>query len=681
MDQLPPILDVQMTGFPFSEKHALNEKENSLDPSLDSLLLQGEMLLLKGELFKGIELFEQVLKNQPSDPLIFFRQGLALLEYGSEEKKEKILLLASKKFKSAALLSPDQFDIWVSWANTFLLLAKITQEYHFYLEAAEKYRKAIDLSGDQSPDVLSELYWDFGIVSARLAEHSGEAIDLQNTLDIFQKAASLQEHLPANFWNDYGKACLKLASCINDTRLYVKAINCFKHAVSQSVSCHEGWSFLASALESLYHHTHDEDHFSQANECFATASQLRPQDVTLWLNWAKFLCHSGRRNQDAKRLRTAIEKCHRAHACTPNHPLIMAVWAEALSLLGHLSDRLDLIYEAQNKISDASQLEPDIPEIWRSYGVCLFTLGHYFNDTDYYYQAIEKFQNGLSIDRTCDSLWHEIGAAYGVIATLENDPSAFDLARRFYNRAINLNPCSYYIFDHALMLSKFSEIEHQQKWLEDAVIEFERALNLQKNAVYLHPDWLFHYACALDALGDFHEEDSYYQRAVEIFSHVLMIDPDFPRVHHHLALAFSHLGELTGEVEYFYRAVHYFRLAAKHEEENDQVILDWGITLINIAEHIKGTSDSDIFFREAEHKLTQAARLGNLQAYYHLACLYSLLNQFDKSLRFIEKADEFESLPPIEEMLQDDWLEGVRNTIDFREFLSELEKRPYLHES
>jgi len=667
-------------GFSYPEEHSIKEDEHVLDPSLDSLLIQGEMLLLKGEFFQGLELFDQVLKKQSSDPLVYFRQGLALLEYGTEEKKEKVLLLACKKFKSAALLNPTEFDIWVSWAGALLLLAKMTQEYHFFLDAAEKFHKAIELSKDQSPDVLSELYWDYGVVSARLAEHSGEAVDLQNTLDIFQKAATVQENLPANFWNDYGKVCLTLASCINDSRLYVKAINCFKHAVSQSTSCHEGWSFLAKALESLYQHTHDEDHFSQANECYAAASQLRPQDIQLWLNWAKFLCCCGRRNQDTKRLRTAIEKCHRAHACHPNHPLVMAVWAEALALLGSLSDRLDLIYEAQNKISDASQLEANLPEIWRSYGVCLSALGHYFNDTDYYYQAIEKFQNGLSINRTCHSLWHEIAVAYGIVAVLEGDFSAFELSHRFYLKAIGLHSSSYYIFDFALMLSKFGETINQQNWLEEAVVEFERCLSIQKNAVYLHPDWLFHYACTLDMLGDFHEEDSYYLRAVEIFSHVLMIDPDFPQVHHHMALAFSHLGELTGEIEHFYRSIHYFRLAAKHEEENDQIILDWGITLINIAEHIRDTSDSDAFFREAEHKLAQAARLGNLQAYYHLACLYSILGQFDKSLSFIEKADEFESLPPLEEMLQDDWLEGLRNTVDFREFLNELEKKPYLHE-
>ena len=154
-------------------------------------------------------------------------------------------------------------------------------------------------------------------------------------------------------------------------------------------------------------------------------------------------------------------------------------------------------------------------------------LGHYFDDCDYYYQAIEKFQEGLSIDRTCHRHWHAIGWTYALLGDLESNPETLELSLRFFQKAIDLHSSTYYIFDYASALSKLGEMTHEQHWLEEAVTQFERLLNLQKNAIYLHPDWLFQYACTLDALGDFYEEEFYYLRAIEIFSHVLMVDPDF----------------------------------------------------------------------------------------------------------------------------------------------------------
>lgn len=644
----------------------------------EALLAQGEMRLLQKDLI-GVELFQKAAEIEPNNCELFIQQGLALFEYGCEEKQEKILLLASKKLKTASQINGQEFRVWQVWGDILSHLGKMTGEYHYFLDAKEKYSKAISLSSGQSQEFLSDLYWENGLVWKQIANHSGEAFDLQFAVESFNKATQHSDQLPAEFWNAYGQSCLDLAKQINDIRLYVKAINCFKHSISSSSS--EGWLLLAGALQMLYGHTHDEDHFSQANECFSAAAQFHPQeDAELWYNWAKFLCEAGRRHQDLKKLRSCIEKCHRAHACNPEHFLAMGVWAEALAIIGELTERLDLIVEAQNKISEASQMAPEHPDIWFSFGMCLLSFARYYNEPDYYYQAIEKFQEGLSIDRTCYRHWHAIGNIYATLGAFDGDVESYERACRFYLKAIDLYPSSFYIFDYALTLSKLGEITEEQKWFEEAVIQFERALNMQKNAIYIHPDWLFHYATTLDALGDYYEDKSYYTRAIEILSHVLMIDPDFPFIHHRLALANSHLGDLLEESDHYYRSVHHYRLAAKHEEENDQILLDWGVTLLSLSQYIQDSPETDQFFREAEHKLTQAAKLGNLQAFYNLGCLFSLQGQHEKSIRFLEKADAFQALPPIEDILEDDWLDGVRGTSEFQAFLMQLEKRPNLHE-
>ncbi len=641
----------------------------------DSLLVQGETALLSGDFSFGIECFDAALKLDPDNARLYYAQGLSLFEFGSREGREKALPIASKKFKAAMQLNPKDFAVWQAWGSLLCTLGMNSGEHHYFQEAKEKLNTAVSLSENQSRDTLSELYWDLGIVSTHLAEHSEEALDWHQAIEVFQLAHSFNEKIPADFWKNYGDACLKFAAQINDARFLMKAIHCFKTAIAAESNDCKTWGLLADALQKQYGHTHDEDHFSQCSEAYSIAAQIQPQDATNWLNWARFLCDSAKRVADVRRLRHCIEKCHRAFALNANEPLILAIWGEALALLGNYTDRLDLIYDGQNKISQAIEMQSEDPEIWYSYGICMQAFGHYFDDLDYYYQAIEKFQSGLSIDRTRHRHWHAIGWTYSLLGDNENDPETLELSLHFFQKALDLHTSTYYLFDYATALSKLGESTHEQQWLEKALNQFERLLSLQKNAPYLHPDWLLQYASTLDALGDFYEEEFYYLRAIETFTHVLMIDPDFYHVHHHLGLALSHLGELNGEVDHFHRAAHHYRLSLKNDEENDNVLLDWATALIHIASRSHDSSEADQIYCDAEHKLQSAVRLGNQQAYYQLACLNSIMGECEKGMLCLQKARANDALPPVDELLQDDWLDNLRSTGEFQEFLSELDHR------
>jgi len=639
----------------------------------EELISSGECLLLEGHLAKAQESFtkaEEIIGK--AHPALYYRQALSLFEYGSEEGEEQVLLLACKKFKKAYQLDPHCFDQLVAWGNALTLLGERMEQHHFYLEAKDKYEKALGLSQDSA-----ELFWDYGVVWYHLGNQSGEASDLQNGLKAFERATEMSDHLSSEFWIDYGATTLLLSTKLYDTRLIVKAVNCFKRAVCENESCYDGWSCLAEALQKLYEHTHEEDHFNQANECFSKAAKIAPHESDLWLEWAQFHLHGAVQNGDVKRLRSCLEKCHRAYACDGENPEVLSVWGEALALLGMHTERLDLIHEAENKVYSALELSEDNPLIWHSFGVCLYSFGVYYKDPDYFFQAIEKFQAGLSIDRTYDLLWHEMGKTYFDVGVLKDDPALVQQSLKFLEKALTLSPSTRRHVDYARALSKLGEMSGEQKWLESALYHFEIAMGWQKNAIYLHPDWMFSYATTLDLLGDCHEEEKYYTQAIDLLSHVLMVDPDYPLLHHKLAQTLCHLGELVGEIDYFYRAVHHLRLNLKHEEENDQIILDWGIALIHIAQHTPILTDIEPLMQEAEQKLILAATLGNTFAYYHLSCLYSLFGQYEKAMHFLHKAAKFQSLPPLEELFADEWLDDLRATSLFQEFLSH---NPNLHE-
>lgn len=348
-----------------SNELLINAQEQKIGESFQK---QGELRLLHGDL-SGIQFFDLAVQLNPNDPKLFLDQGLSIFEFATEHNNKKSLLLASKRFKAAVKLNPFYFEAWQAWGHCLYILGKSFQEHHYFIESEQKYKKALKLSIGQSDDVLTDLYWNYGCIWSHISDNSKEPSDMHLALDSFNKAAKLQDDLSPEFWHDYGSICLKLGMKLNDLRFFFKSINCYKNAVSISISSYDSWFHLACCLKTLYSFTHDEDHFSQANECFSTAAQLNSKDPNLWLNWAKILNISGRLIKDPKRLRSAIEKCRRAQSQNSCCPYVVAIWSEALAVLGLLNDKVDLIYEAQNKVLDIIEKHPNIPQLYHALGL------------------------------------------------------------------------------------------------------------------------------------------------------------------------------------------------------------------------------------------------------------------------------------------------------------------------
>lgn len=654
---------------------SIHELKKSKDYSAlsNSLLQKGEFRLLHGDK-EGIEYFEMAAKLDPQNPQLFLQQGLALFEYGSSEENDEGLTLASKRFKIATTLDPYCFQAWHLWANTLYFLGKRRREPSYFTNALKKYEKAMELSEGQAPDVIADLHWDLADLWSVLAKRSGEINDYHYAIKAYERASNFQDDLAPEFWINFGNIYLVMGKKTNDTRLLLKAIHCYKNAVSIKISFAEGWLLLATALKTLYSYTHDEDHFSQASECFSTALQLSKKNSNAYLEWARLLLDSGAIFKDVKKIRACIDKCFKAYRLDKSNPYITAVWAEALALLGSYTERLELIHEARGKIEPLVDEHED-PEVFYAYGMCFYALGAYYKDLDYYYQALEQFQEGLSINRAHHRLWYAMASSSFAAALLDHDEKSYERSLHFYEQALNLKKSSLCHSHYAMCLLKYGEMDHDKQTIELSVHHFEEALNLQKNAAYIHTDWIFYYASALDQLAGFLESDHHYVKAIDLLNHILMLKPEFPQIHFQLALTYSHYAELTSEPEIFQRAIHHYRVANQKEKENDQIILDWALTLVNLGDLLENDAESDQILREAEYKMIQAAKLGNTQAYYTLSCLYSLIGDLDNALRLLEKAKAFDALPSVEEILEDDWLDNLRETEEFQDFLNSLESK------
>ncbi len=389
-------------------KNLAKDKKKKL---ASELLSKAEDLLLKEDL-SAIKFFNEAAQLDPTNPLIWYRQGLAFFEYGSSSNNEKAYHLASKNFKIAVSLDSEIFDFWWAWGNVLFVLATSKDENHYFLEAKKKFKHAIGLSKNQNEDILSELYWDYGLILTHISDHSGEAIDLKQAIEAFQKSIIHQNDPSAAFFYDYGNAYLKMGYLINETNIYLQAIDYFKLAIEKSKKYIDASVATAQAYTQLYINTLNEDYFNLANKHFEISIEINPLDSEIWLDWANILAESGKLNKDTKKLRACIEKCIRAHRRNKQNHLVIGTWVEALSLLGAYTNRLDLIIEAESKIMKATDLYSDESDLWFSAGICQKAFSIYYSDFDYDYFAIDKFQIGLSLDRTNAELWFEIASSH-----------------------------------------------------------------------------------------------------------------------------------------------------------------------------------------------------------------------------------------------------------------------------
>lgn len=653
------------------EQLSADQKKDLAERSLAA----GELALLNDDL-SGIAHFEAAATLSIENPDVWYREGRAFFEYGIGDGKEKALLLASRYFKLASQLAPQRPETWSAWGSTLLELGETYGEHHFYLEAKEKFQQAIECAGTLNKDALAHLYWDFGLVWTQIAQHSGEAIDVRSAIQAFRTAMKCRTTPPPEFLNDCASAYLQMGLLVNDVRLYLEAAELLRRALEIDENFLEGQVTLATVYTQLYINTMNEKYSALACSSYEKLCEQEPQESDYWLGWAQILGESGRLNCDLKKLRLSIEKAVRGHSLDPENPALLYQWVESLSHLGAITGRLDLLIEAENKILRANDHLADDPDLWHAYGVCLNEFGQYYSDPDYYEYAIEKLQYGLSLDRTHAEIWHALAHAHAQIANLTDDLDMIERSTRFYTRALDLKPsCPSLMFDAANAWLLSCDLHDDPKDLDQAIHLYESLLQTQKDALLNHPEWLFQYTTALEWLGEYSGDDIHYTRAADLYMHVLLIDPETPKIHFRIAMCFVRIAEYSMEAEYYRRALHYFSFAIRQDEEDDATWLEWGLALVHLAHRSYDPETMQQCYLEAEQKLIRAGQLGNLNALYNLACLYSILGRHEEAMEFIYKSEKAFALPTVEEMLEDEWLDNLRNTNIFSEFLSNLQTR------
>ncbi len=564
----------------------------------------------------------------------WIEKATLLLHQGSQERKEELLAESIALFKKAECIEiPLPAESYYRYGKAYLLLARLSQEPCDFTAAIEKFKKAEELGFFDK-----NLYFDHSLALADISSYLGRIEFIHESLMCLLKAVEVDPHF------------------------------------------YEGWLHLGGTYKFLYEQGENDEYYERAESAFITTARINSNTKFLWLTWGQMLLTEGKIKRNGDIINQALEKFERADALFPGDRDIECFMADCLMVLGLMEDRYELIKEARTMIEDVLDTKPEDPTILFLYASCLLHIGKYFQDEKMIRESFAHYEKACHLNPQDPAVWQSLGIAHYTLGEMTLDAILLEKSIQLFESAANIakTGTSEILNNWGIALMKLSEVTQDLHLITIAADKFEQAIAFHQNnkrASQLDPEWFYNYGCALDYLGDYYQDPSYYEKAVTILSHILSQYPNYTQARYNLALALTHLGDATGETELIENALHHYEELYKDDPEDEIVLADYGLALMTLGDiyfQSHAFSQGKAYYGEAEAKLLQAGALGAKGAFYWLACLYSLNSNYPECMHFLEKADEQHALPSLEELENEVWLDGVRETTMYKNFIAKL---------
>jgi len=626
--------------------------------------------------------FTIALSLSPNDPAIWYRRGLAFALQDSQVLLEE----GSLCFEKAISIKETFFDAWYAWGNVLVRRGVVLGDPSFFSQAEEKFKKAETLI--EHPDAVKEFYWHFGLAYFMIGRSSGEAVDLHQAVRCYRKAREF-ELTRLDFYNDFANALVELSLLINCQDLLFEAIELYLHSLDTTDPAQETarelavrYCNLGACYQYLFEYHHEETFFKQAQECFANATKHNPNFGNAWAFWGYLLLYAAKLWQDVTFLESCLDKFSRLADFCEDKPMLLARMSEAFSIYGSHQEDLKYLTDADEIAKAAIDSGPDVPYAWSAAALANLELGRYFGDEKYFQMAIDNAEKALAINPKIGMSAHvlavskfSLGESRGELDLMQEAALAF-----FQASKSEVGRFGYLWNDWGIALLNLADVTHEKRFVQDAIEKFEQGILLHE---HVNPAWLVNYGSALDYWGDLTDDDSYYEKAIEVLTHALSLDSTNTHARYHLGLALCHLGELTSDLAILQKAIAELQQVLQEDMEDDTAWNDLGMAFLHVAEMTKDPSSEDVqnsLYELAEQHFLQSLSLGNQHVYYNLACASALLEKEQETLLFLEKGAHFHLLPPLSEIMEDDWLDNVRDAPGFQEFLNRQARQDILNQ-
>ncbi len=630
-----------------------------------------------------VELAEQLLSNEEGldeSAELLCHSASVLFHYGIKQQKGHPLLLAINKLMHAEEINPEIFEETIEWrhlwGNILVHLSRLVHDFNFVEKALEQYAQAARICKEQN----GGLFWDWAQAWLLLGVQSVEHADLKQGLDKFITAVSLGCDSPL-FRIDLAIAHMICGMHVGDPSFLEGALSILKGVIADTydpdgevTQVHgRAWMTYAMVCKQRFTLTHLQNDFEEADTAFREAILTLPSQADLWLEWGDLYLYVGWLRRDLKAIEVGLDKLTSSKVKEGDPLRVSALLGKGLVILGLYLEDLKLLGEGKERIMAALEIAEDHPELLNGAALSEFAEGMYFSNTQRFAKAATYFEEGIEADPTSVRSWHGLFQTYLSWGMCEDDPALTQRGVDAIARVCGLRPYSpIHLNEWGVCLLQQRQLEWDldvsQALIEEAILRFKQAYALQEEA-----ETLYNLGCAHDHLGDLSGNEEDYEKAIEFLSEVYESNPEEPHVCYHLALALSHLGELEGSVDSLSRAIEIFEPLADADSDDATLWGDLGYALLNLSELIYDSLNpekGEELRRKAEKRLLHAAEVGNCDANYHLACLYSLAGLVEASMLFLKRSEGEEALPPKEDLAYDEWLTNVRETDLFKEFIA-----------
>lgn len=659
---------------PYFEKDQWSELNTSDQQLLADLLIrQAREQLLRSdqEAFKTLK---KATTIAPNNAELLYKQAKYLLESAPFFEHTSLLYLALESISSAIQIKPYNSKYFRLKAHIFLELFQVKNEASCFQESLVNYEKAKSLT-TQNSSYYYEVLWDEAWAWIRCAEHSGEAYEYFQALSVFKKCAD-NLNINKHFLHDWGLCSLRLGTLINDMDYLKQAASLLLRAAeidSTEISC---WLLLGATYKNLYLSSMNPNYIEKGNATYRKAAELNPNRIPTWISWGNFYLAAGRITRNSDYLRIAIEKFEESLDLDHYNLKARCCKAKAYALWGALEDNIDYLKEAEKEANMACRQSEDSFEVFHANAYVAYCFGSYYDDRKYYEKSMQYYRRAMKQESRHSFVWYDYGMLYMAIGEHLLDESYIEYAMDCFHKAIRLQGLAVFWQDLAIAELKFAEFTGEEEYYEKAIESFEKSMMLVGNPRDIQTEWLYNYGCALDFLGDVKTEVVYYEKAVEILQRVVSLDPEYLNARFNLAISLVHSGDAKSEINDFAKAIEQFQFIIRKTPDDEQAWLEWGVALLCLSQLIGDLlpqSCPDKILIDAEEKLKTAASLGNIQAYYYLGCRYALEFEVDQAIQFLLLAQKHQGLPPLDEIVNDEWLINLQNQESFKSFLDSLE--------
>lgn len=610
------------------------------------------------------ECFALATQIAPASGSVYRVQARAHWDCYCRTKNLQELHLAIDRLKKALQCSPGDAQISSDLAKSMIHVPDYARDGEFV-----KQIEALLSLGEkaQSPQGRADIHHLWGMHFSQLFKITGEPLELTLAIDKFRRAHAVTEGnlLP---WQPYCRALEQLGQLMGQPSLLREALVCLQKSLAGAEAQKDAqtWSHMGEICQTLFELEGQQADFLRAERAFGQAALLAPDSWHCWFKWGALYVVAGKLRQQMALVRFGLEKLGKAHKLSASKTLVMSQLAECQTLLGTAEEDLRLLKLAKRCLQSCAEKEPFDSLHFTRLGLSQLALGKYFGDSDTLMQAYHHFQDALALFGNLPEIHAGLAQVCSALAESTQEPQLLERALEHFEECACLsNRQIALLMEWAAALIKQAEYRGgDQDKIFSAVEKLQAAMQICEQ-MEISPDvpLLFSYGCALDFLGDLTGEELFYERAVQVLSQVLKLEPSNLAAQFNLALVFSHIGEAFDNRPNLELAVERLCSLARLNPEDELVWQEWGISLMHLARMPKEEEHQALDWTalaDAEVKLRQALRLGALTPLYHLAGLHAARGHKELSLNYLEKAIREKAVPSFEEVQEDEWLENIR---------------------